>query len=524
MQWTKSELRAPANDIQVSPYNLFAVRAARGFTVLVLAISFIWWVLLFVSIFISPPGLHTRGSGFTDFAFTTLTTGLLLLSLLFFSEPSLAMRVCQSTIAVLLLADLIIIVAVPRMRAEEGPPGVASVVWTTLMAAWCVFTDRLVAWGKKEEEERLTGRPESRRTLKQWLAVFAATVCISPTISVEPHDSLLTTYLQVFLVIYIIIAILMLATLILRSRDASLEMEGKRYWVDDGKYEVHLACIGDDKSSHGNNTAPTILLESAENPSEYDFEHWAYAAWNNGTIDRYCYWDRPGYAWSDNAPSPHSAGMSADNLADALAQAGEEGPFILVSAGYGSIVSRIFSSRNYKKVSGIMLIDPLHESQLSNIGSPTRGFLLWAYGIISPLGIRRILGALFQGRTREDRVYGQDADQTGKLIKAKLQENLVAQSLTKSEISTSRSIQTPDTPLVVVSSGIMTGKSEEWGRNQKDSTKITDNLLSWDVVNKAPHFVWRTYDGRKVMEKRLGQLVKAAMKNPPFIEEVEEEY
>jgi hypothetical protein len=161
---------------KVSPYNLFAVRAARAFTVLFLAISFLWWVLLFVSIFISPPGLHTRGSGFTDFAYTTLTTGILLLSLLFFSSPSLAMRICQGTIAVLLLVDLIIIVTVPRIRGEEGPPGIASVVWTTAMAGYCVFTDRLVAWGKREEEERLTGRPETRRTLKEWLAVLVATV------------------------------------------------------------------------------------------------------------------------------------------------------------------------------------------------------------------------------------------------------------------------------------------------------------------------------------------------------------
>ncbi len=334
---------------------------------------------------------------------------------------------------------------------------------------------------------------------------------------------LLTVCSQIFLVIYIIIAILMTAALIIRSRDATLEMEGKRYWVDDDKYQVHLACIGDDKSSHGNSSTPTILLESAESPLEYDLEHWAYAAWNNGTIDRYCYWDRPGYAWSDNAPSPHSAGMSAENLADALAQAGEQGPFILVSAGYGSIVGRIFASRKSDKILGIMLIDPLHESYLSDVGSPTRGFFLWGYGIISPLGIRRIIGALFQGRTREDRVYGKDADQTGKLIKARLQENLVAQSLTKSEISTARSIQDKDTPLVVVSSGIKTGKSEEWGHNQKEATKITDNLLSWDVVNKAPHYVWQTYDGRKVMEKRLKQLVKAAAASSPFTEEVAEE-
>jgi pimeloyl-ACP methyl ester carboxylesterase len=287
-------------------------------------------------------------------------------------------------------------------------------------------------------------------------------------------------------------------------------MEGHRYSVDDNKYAVHIACVGVSKNSSNSHT---ILLESAENPLEYDFEHWAYAAWKNGTINQYCYWDRPGYAWSDNAPSPHSAGMCADNLAEALAQEGLNGPYILVSAGYGSIVSRIFSSRNYKRVSGLMLVDPLHEDFLSRVGSPTRGFLLWAWGIISPLGIRRIIGALFQSRTREDRVYGQDADQTGKLIKAKLQENLVAQSLTKSEISTSRSIQTPDTPLVVVSSGIEVGKSEEWGNKQEAMTKLTDNLISWDVVNKAPHYVWTTLEGRRVMEKRLGQLVKAAEKN-----------
>jgi pimeloyl-ACP methyl ester carboxylesterase len=449
-------------------------------------------VLLFVSIFVSPPGLHTRGSGFFDFAYTTLTTGLLMLSLLFFSAPSLAMRVCQGIITTILVVDLILIVAVPRIRQEEGPPGIASVSWTTAMAAWCVGTDRLVAWGKREEEERLTGRPETRRTVKEWLSVLVATI---------------------FLVIYIIITVLMTGTLILRARDAGLEWEGKRYYVDDNKFQVHLACIGNKTTDDNGNRTPTILLEAAEEPSEYDFEHWLYAAWQNGTIDRYCYWDRPGYAWSDNAPSPHSAGDAADELSAIMNKRGEEGPFVLVSAGYGSIVSRIFSSRHVQQVAGIMMIDPLHEDLLHRVGSPTRGFLLWAYGIISPLGIQRLAGAIFKGRSREDRVYGKDAYQSGKFIKAQLQENLMAGALTKKEIRNARTIQTPDTPLVIVSSGIEVRNDDEWESKQKDLTNITDNLLSWDVVNKAPHFVWQTYDGRKVMEKRLGQLIKKAMKN-----------
>jgi pimeloyl-ACP methyl ester carboxylesterase len=477
---------------KVSPYNLWTVRALRALSVAFLAITFIWWVLLLVSIFVSPPGLHTRGSGFFDFSYTTLTAGSLLCSLLFFSAPSLAMRVAQGLIGVIIFIDLIIIVAVPRIRGEEGPPGIASVVWAVFISGWCVLTDRVVAWGKKEEEERLTGRPETRRTLKGWLAVLTATIILS---------------------IYIVIVIFMTATLIIRSRDATLEMDGQRFWVDGNKYQVHLACMGNATTSSDGKRSPTVLLEAGEDPSEYDFEHWAYAAYQNGTIDKYCYWDRPGYAWSDNAPSPHSAGMSADNLAEALAISGEEGPWILVSAGYGSIVSRIFSARHFRDVVGIMLVDPLHEDLLHRISSPARGFVLWGWGIISPLGIQRIGGALFKGASREDRVFGKDAYQGGKFIKAQLQENLVADSLTKSEVSSARTIQGVDTPLVVVSSGISVRRDDEWKRKQEDLTKITDKLLSWDIVNKAPHKVWETYEGRKLMEKRLGQLVKSGYKS-----------
>jgi pimeloyl-ACP methyl ester carboxylesterase len=255
-----------------------------------------------------------------------------------------------------------------------------------------------------------------------------------------------------------------------------------------------------------------MLLEAGEEPLEYDLEHWAYSAYKNKTISRYCYWDRPGYAFSDNAPSPHSAGMSADALSEALAKEGEEGPWILVSAGTGSIVSRIFSSRHMKQVSGMLLVDPYHEDLLHRIGSPSRGFILWAWGIISPLGTVRLAGALFKGRTREDRVYGRNAYQSGKFIKAQLQENLIADSLTKSEVVSARTIQYADMPLAVVSSGIEVKRDAEWERKQKDLTTLTDNLIAWDVVNKAPHAVWNTLDGRTTMEKRLRQLVKAAGK------------
>lgn len=357
------------------------------------------------------------------------------------------------------------------------------------MSIWCLITDRIVAWGKRQEEERLTGRPETRRTLAEWIAVLVATIVLS---------------------LYLVIVVFMTATLVIRARDASLEFDGVRVFVDDHKYQVHLACIGNPTfDAHGHRN-PTVLLEAGEDPSEYDFEHWAYAAWQNGTIGRYCYWDRPGYAWSDNAPSPHSAGMSADALSEALAVVGEQGPYLLVSAGFGSIVSRIFASRHPRDIAGLLMVDPLHEDLLHRIGSPGRGFMTWGYGVISPLGVQRVLGALFSGHTREDRVYGRKSYLSGKQIKARLQESLIANSLTKNEVVSARTIQSPDVPVVIVSSGITCARDGEWERKQRDLSHLTDRLVAWDVVNKAPHQVWRTYDGRQTMEHRLRELMDAA--------------
>ena len=451
-------------------------------------ITFLWWVLLLVSLFVSPPQMHSRGSGFFDFSFTTLTLGNIMVALLFFSVPSTPMGVLSMATSVLLLIDMIIILSVPGLRLEEGWVGIASVIWATFIGLYNVITNRTVRWGKAEEEERLTGRTETRRSLREWCAVFTATF---------------------FMVVFVLIGVLLTATLILRSRDATLEAPGKRYFVDGDKYEVHLACVGNKTYDKKGNAYATVLLEGGYQPVEQTFEDWVYNTYTNGSIDRYCYYDRAGLGWSDNAPSPHSAGMSADALSEALAIAGEDGPYILVSAGVGSIYSRVFSARHVRDIAGILLIDPLHEDLLYKLGSAGRGFVLWGRGIISPLGIDRLAGVLFNGRTKEDRVYGTSAYQGGKFLKNKLQENLVADSLTKSEVVGARNIQQPDVPLVVVSSGIHMKRDKDWERKQKDLTKITDRLVAWDVVSKAPpEEVWRTEEGARVLQKRLKELFK----------------
>lgn len=211
---------------------------------------------------------------------------------------------------------------------------------------------------------------------------------------------------------------------------------------------------------------------------------------------------------SDTAPSPFSASQATEALSEALARAGEEGPWVLVSAGIGSIYSRVFSSRHGDAVKGLVMIDPLHEDLLQRIGRPGRGFMLWLRGIISPLGLDRLPAALFKGRNGSDRIWGVVSYQSGRNIFAKLQESLVADSLTRRDVTSSRAIQNRDVPVVVISSGVQMRKDSQWEEKQRDLTQLTDNLHDWDVVSKAPHQVWGTLDGREIIERRIKQLVR----------------
>ncbi|KAK1781126.1 hypothetical protein QBC45DRAFT_390905 [Copromyces sp. CBS 386.78] len=474
------------DDPAVSPYNLWTVRLVRAVTVVLACLTFIWWVLMLASVFVTPPGLHARGSPFFAFSYTTVALITLITTLLFFAVPSKPARVVSIVTAVLLLVDVVIMLAVEKTRHEELWVGAASVIWATLMAVWAVAADRTVQWGKTEEEERLTGRPETRRTLLEWIQVLLSSIMLT---------------------LVSIMVLLTTCTLTLRALDARVAPPGERYWVDEDKYQIHLFCSGPKLDAHGNRTT-TVLFEGGEDAVEHGLWQFAENAVKNGSIARYCFADRPGIAWSDAAPSPLSVSMASDVLSEALSRAGEDGPWVLASAGIGSLYSRVFSSRHGQEVRGLLMIDPLHEDLLYRVGGPGRGFRLWLQGVLSPCGLDRIPAAILRGRSARDRIYGGSAYQSGGVIFAKLQESLVANSLTRRDVVSSRTIQYKTTPVVVVTSGVQMRKDSEWESKQRDLTQLTSNLEDWDIVDQAPHQVWRTLEGREMIEKRLKKLAR----------------
>ncbi|KAM7189982.1 hypothetical protein V8F20_009916 [Naviculisporaceae sp. PSN 640] len=479
------------DDPAVSPYNLWTVRLARVLTVFLTVLTFLWWLLMIISLFVTPPGFHARGSPFFAFLFASVALCILGVELLFFSVPSKSVRILSIVSAVLLLVDTIVILAVEGVRHEEVWIGVASVIWATLVAVWALAADRTVQWGKREEEQRLTGRPETRRTLAEWSQVLISSVV---------------------LVGVAVVVFLMTLNLGLRAFDTRLAPPGQRLWVDENKYQIHLYCAGEGKGpDRKGRIVPTVLFEGGEDSVERGLWQFADDMVKNGSISRYCFADRPGMGWSDAAPSPLSASMASDVLSEALVRAGEEGPWVLASAGIGSLYSRVFSSRHGAEVNGILMIDPLHEDLLSRVGAPGRGFKIWLQGAISPIGIDRLLSSLVRGRNSADRIWGRTAYQSGKWIFAKFQESLVAASLTKRDVVSSRAIQYKDTPLVLISSGEQMRRDSEWEAKQRDLSHLTDNLKYWDVIKKAPHRVWDTLEGREMIEKRLKKLVSQSV-------------
>jgi hypothetical protein len=263
------------DDPAVSPYNLWTVRLVRWVTVLLACIAFAWWVLMVVSVFITPPGLHVRGSPFFAFSYASIALITLVVSLLFFSVPSRPARVLSIINAMLLLANAIVILAVPKLRHDEVWAGVASVLWASFVAVWFVAVDRTVQWGKAEEEERLTGRPENRRSLLEWIEVLLSTIALT---------------------IVALGVLLMTCTLTMRALDSGLAPPGEMYWVDGGRYQIHLYCYGNENDSAGNRTT-TVLFEGGEDSVERGLWQFAENAVKNGSISRFCFADRPGIAW-----------------------------------------------------------------------------------------------------------------------------------------------------------------------------------------------------------------------------------
>ncbi|CAK9440223.1 uncharacterized protein LODBEIA_P43230 [Lodderomyces beijingensis] len=491
------------DDPKVSPLNLDRIKALKLFQTGLVFVNLVLFVVLLFSEFFAIPGFNNRGKSFLELDLALIALFISLVNNLFFIVPSYYERLGGYIVSGFLLFDLLLVLIVPGTRDSLGVLGGSLLLWVCLNSLLSSLIDYWVEEGKHYQEIRLTGRIEKRKSVAELSVILVKIVFES-------------------FILWVIWCVSL--TLWLACFDTHEKPWGKLVPVDNNQFRVHLACFGD---VYKKSDQPIILVESGQITSSEVFQEWIEELYQLGRVERYCIWDRPGYAWSDSAPPPDSIGIVSEYLGEALRAEKIEGPFTLVGFDIGGLYSRLFASRNKGIVQSILLVDAwsvdlLKKWPFSGSGKknePTKvfknslevmdnwtGMKLWLKGFISPLGIIPDLHWFLHPMkfSSKSRIFGRDMYYSSKYIRARCQEQLVSGILSYNEV---RESDISDVPLAVISSDVMIKKSLNWGKWQRELTQLSTKTTEWVVAENSNHFIWQSPKGRKQLQDLLLRLI-----------------
>lgn len=502
------------DDPIVSPLNLYRIQILRSILLAVLGINLVIFFLVLISDFISIPFFYSRGKSFLELDLTILNVFTGLVTLWCFAVPAYYERILGYVVFVLILFDALVVLSVPYLRGQLGALGNLLVFWTLLNVVLNCFAEWYVERGKAAQEIKYTGRQEKRKSVPELLII---------TIKILIKLAILFIFANISLSIWLL------------AFDAHEKPWGKMVPVNDGQFKVHLACFGDvhkEMARHGDDDPakakqPILLLEGGQLQSAELFQEWVEELYHMNKIERFCVWDRPGYGFSDSAPSPVSVSIVVEYLVEALKKEKIEGPFSAVGFDIGGLYSRVFALRNLGQMHSLLLVDSWHEDLLRQLpfnGSNKKneskrmfknilefmdswqGFKVWLRGVISPLGFSRNFHWFFHPRRylSKSRIFGRDMKHGSKYLRARLQEQVTASILSYNEV---RNSEISNIPLAVISSDYMIKNSINWGKWQRSLTRLGGNVQEWVVAENSGHQIWKSPKGRDQIQQLLLRLV-----------------
>jgi pimeloyl-ACP methyl ester carboxylesterase len=109
---------------------------------------------------------------------------------------------------------------------------------------------------------------------------------------------------------------------------------------------------------------PVVVLESGAGVPAVG---WSLVQPELSKFTRVCSYDRAGYGWSDAGPLPRTSTEVAKELHALLVAAGEKPPYILVAHSLGAFYVRVYNHEYPAEVSGMVLVDPSQEEQMSRM-------------------------------------------------------------------------------------------------------------------------------------------------------------
>ncbi|CDK26039.1 unnamed protein product [Kuraishia capsulata CBS 1993] len=498
------------DDPSVSPLNVRRVRISRGVITLSTVVSALWFILLLVSDFVSIPGFNNRGRSFFELDLIFLSLIANFTALTFFTVPSPFERTVGYVTSGFIAFVLFLILVVPYLRHQHGMVGFLTVLWVSATMAFGCLADYFVELAKTSEEIRLTGRPETRRTLFEYTAISVRFV---------------------LRVVVLILAFFLWLNVLFSAFDSRIKPWGKTVSVANDSLDLHLYCVGD---VYGNSTneekrsQPTVLLESGQYTSVEEFSKWVEELYHLNKIQKYCLYDHPGMGFSDSAPSPISIGIITDMLHEALTKEKIYGPFTLVGFDMGGLYSRVFASRHMDQVDSVLLVDSwpadlLKGNPLGNTAKGERkdenfkktlgirpmssrtGLALWLEGVVAPFSLRNFKRMLLHRDGSNSRIWGDSMRYQSKFIRAKLQEQITSNILSYNEVVNADE-QLHKVPLSVVTSNTMIKNSPNWGRWQRELTKLGTGAVEW-LIADGDHKIWENPKGVKDLQDILRGIV-----------------
>lgn len=107
--------------------------------------------------------------------------------------------------------------------------------------------------------------------------------------------------------------------------------------------------------------SPVIVLESGMGGGALDWSLVQPQLSKLGTVVSY---DRAGFGWSfEHGLKQPTCSQYVEDLSRLLKELGLKPPYILVGHSYGGLMTRLFASRYADEVSGLVLVDAVHESK-----------------------------------------------------------------------------------------------------------------------------------------------------------------
>ncbi|MGY1711284.1 alpha/beta hydrolase [Geodermatophilus sp. SYSU D00758] len=153
------------------------------------------------------------------------------------------------------------------------------------------------------------------------------------------------------------------AQLLVQHRNAS-EHPAPGQLVEVGGHRLHLHAEGP------RGTGPTVVLEAGMGTPSTS---WAWVQDMVAEDARVVSYDRAGIGWSDDRDGPVDPAAEVRDLRAALDATGEQGPYVLVGHSLGGLFARTFAATYPQQTAGVVLVDPSHEDQYTDLPPELQG-------------------------------------------------------------------------------------------------------------------------------------------------------